>query len=158
MSAEDVRGAMKRTVWVVVFLAAAICCGSRGWAAEARPWLCRIKPVFSSDKPMNYHAVNRGAGRWLLTFMRFDLGGGGHDGFTVESAQPLSAETSGTLASGQWYALALYREGSHWICPGNARESDEPESGVVSDLCYGEDPGACPVKLTVREQSSGGNP
>jgi hypothetical protein len=128
---------------------------SRALAAEARPWLCRDKPVFSSDKPMTYDATNGGGGRWLMTFMRFDPSGLGHDGFTVAATQDIGSHTQGTLDAGQWYAVALYREGGHWICPGNARESDEPAQGVVSNLCYGEDPGECTVKLKVRSQSSG---
>jgi len=122
-------------------------------AAEPRPWLCRDKPVFSSDKPMAYEAVNRGGERWMLTFMRFDPAGG-HDGFTVVATRPVSGHTEGTIEAGRWYAVALYREGGHWICPGNARENDKPAPGVVSNLCYGEDPGSCPLKLTVRPADS----
>jgi hypothetical protein len=126
---------------------------SSAFGAEARPWLCRAKPVFSSDKSMTYEASSRG-GSWLLTFMRFDPSGG-HDGFTVASARDVGVNTQGTLDSGQWYAVALYRSGGHWICPGNAGESDEPATGVISDLCYGRDEGECTVKLTVRPASSG---
>jgi hypothetical protein len=123
---------------------------SHAFCAEARPWLCRAKPVFSSDRPMTYEATNRGAGRWLMTFMRFDPSGLGHDGFTVSSTQDVAAHSQGTLEPGQWYAVALYRSGGHWICPGNAGESDEPAPGVVSNLCYGRDPGECTLKLMVR--------
>jgi hypothetical protein len=129
--------------------------GGRAFAAEARPWLCRAKPVFSSDKPMTYQATNRGGGRWLMTFMRFDPSGLGHDGFTVTSTQDVAAHTEGSLDAGQWYAVALYRSGGHWICPGNAQESGESVPNVISSLCYGRDPGECAVKLTVLPQSSG---
>jgi hypothetical protein len=129
--------------------------GSPTFAAEARPWLCRAKPVFSSDKPMRYEAVNRGAGRWLIAFMRFDPSGVGHDGFTVSSTQDVTGRAEGSLDVGQWYAVALYRSGGHWICPGNAGEGEESSPGVVRSLCYGRDPGECTVKLTVRSQSSG---
>jgi hypothetical protein len=125
------------------------------FAAEARPWLCRDKPVFSSNKPMMYEAANRGGGRWLMTFMRFDPSGLGHDGFTVSSTQDVGAHAEGTLDAGQWYAVALYRSGGHWICPATASESDEPSANLISGLCYGRDPGECAVKLTVRPQSSG---
>jgi hypothetical protein len=128
--------------------------GAPALAAEARPWLCRAKPVFSSDKPMTYEARNRSAGRWLMTFMRFDPSGLGHDGFTVASTQEITSRAEGTLEAGQWYAVALYRSGSHWICPGNAGENDEPGAGIVSSLCYGRDPGECAVKLTVRPHSA----
>jgi hypothetical protein len=133
----------------------AICVGSQAFGAEARPWLCRAKPVFSSDKPMSYEAINRDGGRWLMTFMRFDPSGLGHDGFTVSSAKDVAAHAQGTLDAGQWYAVALYRSSGHWICPGNAAESDEPVPGVVSSLCYGQNEGECTVKLTVRSQSIG---
>jgi len=133
--------------------AIAMLLGSPALADEGRPWLCRDKPVFSSDKPMAYEAVNRGGERWMLTFMRFDPTGG-HDGFTVVATRPVSGHTEGTIEAGRWYAVALYREGGHWICPGNARENDKPAPGVVSNLCYGEDPGSCPLKLTVRPADS----
>jgi hypothetical protein len=142
---------------MAILTVAAVCADSQALGAEARPWLCRAKPVFSSDKPMTYEATNRGGGRWLMTFMRFNPSGLGHDGFTVSSTQTVAAHAEGTLDAGQWYAVALYRSGGHWICPGNAGESDEPSSGVVSKLCYGEDPGECAVKLTVRPLSTGGD-
>jgi len=140
---------------IAIVIVATMWAGSQALAAEARPWLCRAKPVFSSYRPMTYEATNRGGGRWLMTFMRFDPSGLGHDGFTVSSTQDVAAHAEGTLEPGQWYAVALYRSGGHWICPGNAGESDEPASGVVSNLCYGRDPGECAVKLTVRQQSTG---
>ena len=140
---------------IAIVIVATMWAGSQALAAEARPWLCRAKPVFSSERPMTYEATNRGGGRWLMTFMRFDPSGLGHDGFTVSSTQDVAAHAEGTLEAGQWYAVALYRSGGHWICPGNAGESDEPASGVVSNLCYGRDPGECAVKLTVRPQSTG---
>src|SRR5947209_20004645 len=128
--------------WCVRMLIAAVMMigvGSQASAAVARPWLCRAKPVFSSDKRMTYQALNRGAGRWLLTFMRFDPSGLGHDGFTVSSTQNVTTRTEGTLDAGQWYAVALYYSGGHWICPGNTRESGEPSPGVSSSLCYVRD-------------------
>jgi len=148
---------MKHWKVAILTVAATILVGamfSAARATEPRPWLCRDKPVFSSDKPMTYDAANHGGGRWVLTFMHFDPAGG-HDGFTVISTDELSSHASGTLAPGQWYAVALYREGSHWICPGNAGESDKQDADVVSSLCYGEDEGSCPVKLTVRVAGSG---
>ncbi len=137
-------------------------------AADARPWLCRSKPVFSSSKPMSYEA--RGSGRWVLSFMRCNansqsnFGGGcseqssgGENGFAVVSTRTLSGHTVGTLEPGQWYAVALYRSGSRWICAGYAGESDEPSPGAVRDLCYSEhdeEGSPCQVKLTVRPTAS----
>ena len=48
-------------------------------AAEARPWLCRSKPVFSSDSAMSYRVVNHGGSRWELLLMQFEPGSA-HDG------------------------------------------------------------------------------
>ena len=124
------------------------------FAEPPRPWLCRDKPVFSSRRPMTYLTSKHGGGRWIMTFMRFDPAGGGHDGFTVVSSHSVRGDVSGSLEPGQWYAVALYRSRGHWICPANAREDDEPARGVVSSLCFGEDPGSCPVKLTVRPADS----
>jgi hypothetical protein len=132
---------------------AAMAATTLAFGAEARPWLCRAKPVFSSNQPMTYQATNHGGGSWLLTFMRFDPSGLGHDGFTVSSTRAVGAGTEGTLDAGQWYSVALYRSEGHWICPGNAAESDERGSGVISSLCYGRELGECTVKLTVRPQS-----
>jgi len=133
-------------------------------AAEARPWLCRSKPVFSSSKPMTYEA--RGSSRWVLSFMRCNAnsqsnyGGGcseqssgGENGFAVVSTRTVGRHIEGTLEPGQWYAVALYRSGSRWICAGYAGESDERSPGAVSDLCYSEhdeEGSPCQVKLTVR--------
>ncbi len=148
---------MKTSQFIVIALMTLtiICFGRPAFAAQARPWLCRAKPVFSSDRPMTYEAVNRGAGRWLMTFMRFDPSGAGHDGFTVSSTQDVAGRSEGSLDGGQWYAVALYFSSGHWICPGNAGESDERSPGVVSSLCYGRDPGECTVKLTVRSRAGG---
>src|SRR5262249_14316559 len=132
---------------IAILTMATIWTSSSAGAAEPRPWLCRAKPVFSSDRPMSYEANNRAGGRWLMTFMRFDPSGLGHDGFTVSTTQEVATHTEGTLESGQWYALALYRSGGHWICPGNAGESDEPAPGVISNLCFGREIGECEVKL-----------
>jgi hypothetical protein len=148
---------MLKSWWALIAIVsvATVGAGSYAFGAEARPWLCRDKPVFSFDKPMTYEASNRGAGRWLMTFMRFDPSGLGHDGFTVSSTQDVAPRAQGTLDAGQWYAVALYRSAGRWICPANAGESDEQVAGVVRSLCYGREPGECAVKLTVRPQSTG---
>jgi hypothetical protein len=143
---------MKHWVVVIGMTVAAIVTAAPVHAAEARPWLCRDKPVFSSSKPMSYEASKRGSGRWLLTFMRFDASGQGHDGFTVVASQEVVAHSDGTLQAGQWYAVALLHSGGHWICPGNARESESSGSATLSNVCYGQDPGECAVNLIVRAQ------
>jgi len=148
---------MVKSWWVLVGFAIVALMASRqlAVAAEARPWLCRSKPVFSSSKQMVYRATNRGGGRWLMTFMRFDPSGLGHDGFTVSATREIDTSTEGRLDPGQWYAVALYSSGGHWICPGNAAEAAGQSSGTISSLCYGRDLGECTVKLTVLPQSGG---
>ncbi|MGA2410284.1 MAG: hypothetical protein ABSG46_07855 [Candidatus Binataceae bacterium] len=122
-------------------------------AAEPRPWLCRDKPVISNDKPMTWEAENHGGGSWVLTFLRFDPDSG-HDGFTVVSTEDIAGHAEGSLDTGQWYAVGLYRVGGHWICAAPATESHQYVPGVVRDLCYGEDEGDCQVKLTVHDVSA----
>ena len=157
----NLTGVMRVTAKVMTVMAAAglmLATASRARAAEPRPWLCRDKPVFSSDKPMTYAATRRGGGgEWMMTFMRFDPDGG-HDGFTVYATQTVAGQASGTLEPGQWYAVGLYRQGSHWICSPPAAENHRFVPGVVRDLCYGEEQGGCEVKLTVRDGAPGAAP
>jgi hypothetical protein len=126
-------------------------------AVEPRPWLCRDKPVFSSNKAMTYDASMRGNGHWIMIFMRFDPSGG-HDGFTIFDTRDVNGQISGPLEPGQWYAVGMYREGGHWICAAQAAENRQFVSGIVRDYCYGEAPGRCDVKLTVRENGQGAVP
>lgn len=123
-------------------------------AAEPRPWLCRDKPVFSSDKPVRYEAKSRGKRYWRIFFMQF-VPGGPHDGFTITASDDVRAGTSdarGELGSGQFFAVALYLgTGGHWLCPRSVREVNEARSPeVVSSLCYSdEESGPCRVALTI---------
>lgn len=134
---------------MIVPMLALLGAGRTALANEPRPWLCRQIPVFSGVKSMTWKATKRGAGHWIMTFMHYDPAGG-HDGFTVVSTQEVAGgAATGTLEAGQYYAVALYRSGGHWICPGNARESHDSATGAISNLCYGEDDGACDVKLMV---------
>jgi hypothetical protein len=123
-------------------------------AAEPRPWLCRDKPVFSSDQPMTYNASMRGSGQWRMIFMRFDPSGG-HDGFTVFDSRDVSGPVTGSLERGQWYAVGMYREGSRWVCAAQAQENHQFVAGIVRDLCYGATPAGCDVKMVVRENGQG---
>ena len=140
--------------WVAVkvlpiTLSITILLASSAWSAQPRPWLCRQIPVFSATTPMSWQATKRGAGSWLMIFMRYDPAGG-HDGFTIISTQGLKSRTEGALDAGQWYAVAQYNFAGHWICPGNACESHDSAAGTISSLCYGEDEDACDVKLVVK--------
>jgi hypothetical protein len=129
-------------------------------AAQARPWLCRDKPVFSSDHPMRFQVARR-EGRWRLMLMSFDPMGG-HDGYTiVESLDLSSADPSGRgqLASGRYFAVAQYLEGGEWICPGYAQKSATYNPDEVASICYGQESADCAVKLTVSPSTAGtGNP
>jgi hypothetical protein len=121
-------------------------------AAQPRPWLCRIKPVFSSEHAMRFSAERRGGGRWRLLLMTFDPMGG-HDGYTIVESHDLDSaapSVSGSLAAGRYFAVAQYLEDGEWICPGYAQRSDKYTPGEVASICYGEqDAPDCAVKLTV---------
>ncbi len=147
---------MGRVAALAFAAAALVVAAGSARAMEPRPWLCRDKPVFSSGQPMTWTATKRGGGRWVMTFMRF-APDGGHDGFTVDHTRPIDGRESGALAPGQWYAVGMYRAGSHWICAARAGENPQFIPGVVRDLCYGETDGACAVKMVVRKRSGAHN-
>jgi hypothetical protein len=131
------------------------CLQSIAGAAEARPWLCRDKPVFSSDQRVHYEARSRGQRHWRLFFMQF-VAGGPQDGFAVIKSDDIEAGSSraaGELGKGQFFAVALYlAPGGRWVCPRSAEEAEEPRGpGVVSQLCYSdEESDSCRVRLTIR--------
>jgi hypothetical protein len=114
------------------------------YAAEPRPWLCRDKPVFSSQQPMNYHVTMTSRSRWQLFLMQFTPGAG-QDGFDI--AQTISRSSTGQLAAGRYFAVALRNSGGNWICPPVV--SDQPARGAVSHLCFATDDGECNVELVV---------
>jgi hypothetical protein len=120
-------------------------------AVDARPWLCRNKPVFSSNSAMTYQVANHGGSRWELLLMQFEPGSA-HDGYEIVASQELPAgagQASGTLTAGRYFAVAMYRGGGgRWICPGYAQDKDRP-AGALSRICYGEEASSCPVTLTV---------
>jgi hypothetical protein len=145
---------LKRATIAIIVAGIMLAAASPAPAVEPRPWLCRDKPVFSSDQSMTYDASIRGSGHWVMVFMRFDPSGG-HDGFTVFDTRDVSGQITGPLEPGQWYAVGMYREGSHWICSARAGETHQFVAGIVRDLCYGETEGGCDVKLTVRESGQG---
>jgi hypothetical protein len=140
---------VRRIALVAWILGVAI--ASSAHAAEPRPWLCRDKPVFSSQQPMNYRITMTSRSRWQLFLMQFSPAGG-HDGFEI--AQTISHGSTGQLPAGRYFAVALRNSGGNWICP--PAVSEEPaHSGTISDLCFGTDEGACSVEFVV---TSGGAP
>ena len=152
-----------RSGWVfaaIVLAAIIVSCavfGSSAEAAEARPWLCRDKPVFSSNHPVRYEAVRHGGRHWRLFFMQF-VPNGPHDGFTTTASDdiPVGASSAeGELGAGQFYAVALYlAQGGHWVCPRSVEDADAArDPGVISDLCFSdESSGSCRMRLIIRRQ------
>lgn len=133
---------MKRIGLVVAIVALA----SVASAAEPRPWLCRDKPVFSSQYPMTYRATITSRSRWQLFLMQFSPGGG-HDGFDI--AKTISHGSSGQLSAGRYFAVALRSSGGEWICP-PVVEGEPSHGSTIADLCFGTDAGGCSVELVVQ--------
>jgi hypothetical protein len=115
-------------------------------AAEPRPWLCRDKPVFSSQDPMIYRVTITSRSRWQLFLMQFSPSGG-HDGFDI--AKTVGRGTSGQLAAGRYFAVALRNSGGEWICPPMVDE-EPANGGIIADLCFGTDAGGCSVEVVVQ--------
>ena len=129
-------------------------------AAQPRPWLCRIIPVFSSDHPMRYEASRQGDGSWRLMLMTFDPMSG-HDGYSIVESRDLNgAEPSGSgqLSAGRYFAVAQYLEGGEWICPGYAQRSDTYNPAEIASICYGAESSGCAVKLIVKPAAAPGVP
>lgn len=125
---------------------------SPAFADEARPWLCRDKPVFSYDRSMEYQVTARPGRQWRIFFMLYSPDAA-HDGFDIVNSREVSSRgdpIGGNLAPGRYFAVALYREGGHWICPDYTHDDRNPKLGEVSNLCYGEDGPPCLVKLQVK--------
>jgi hypothetical protein len=132
--------------------AIAILMSSAAFAQEARPWLCRDKPVFSYERSMEYQATARPGRQWRLFLMQYSPDAA-HDGFDIVNSREISARgdaITGNLAAGRYFAVALYREGGHWICPDYTHDDRNPRLGEVSNLCYGDDGPPCLVKLQVK--------
>jgi hypothetical protein len=122
------------------------------FADEPRPWLCRDKPVFSYDRSMEYQVTARPGRQWRIFFMLYSPDAA-HDGFDIVNSREISSRgdpIGGNLAAGRYFAVALYREGGHWICPDYTHDDRNPKLGEVSNLCYGEDGPPCLVKLQVK--------
>ena len=146
---------LKFAKFVVLAAAGAIIAvgADAAWAAEARPWLCRDKPVFSSDRAMEYQVTARPGRQWRIFFMQFSPNAA-HDGFDITNSRELPSRgeaLTGRLDPGRYFTVALYHSGSGaWICPGYAHDDHNPKLGELSNLCYAEDGPPCLVNLTVK--------
>lgn len=133
-----------------LFIAAlALLVSTPALAQEARPWLCRDKPVFSYDRSMEYQVTARPGRQWRMFFMKYSPDAA-HDGFDIVDSREVRGDAAGSLAAGQYFAVALYRQGGHWICPDYTHDDRNPKLGEVSNLCYGTGGPPCLVKLLVK--------
>jgi hypothetical protein len=139
--------------YLLIAAALATLVASSAFAQEARPWLCRDKPVFSYDRSMEYQVTARPGRQWRMFFMQYSPDAA-HDGFDIVNSRELSSRgdpVAGNLAAGRYFAVALYHgPGGHWICPGYTNDARDPKLGEVSNLCYGEDGPPCLVTLKVK--------
>jgi hypothetical protein len=143
-----------RVVKLVAMAGAILIAGAdAALAAEARPWLCRDKPVFSYDRSMEYQVTAQPGRQWRIFFMQFSPDAA-HDGFEITNSRELPSRgdpLTGRLDPGRYFTVALYRSGSgSWTCPGYAHDDHNSKLGELSKLCYGEDGPPCLVNLTVK--------
>jgi hypothetical protein len=128
----------------------AIAMASAAHAAEPRPWLCRDKPVFSSQRPMSYQLSTNSRSQWQLFLMQFTPGGG-HDGFDI--AKTVSGTSGGQLPAGRYFAVALHNVRGNWVCPAEVSEQQRA-AGVISNLCFAAPDGGCNVKFIVTSDTA----
>ena len=128
----------------------AIALASAAHASEPRPWLCRDKPVFSSQQPMSYQLSTNSRSQWQLFLMQFTPGAG-HDGFDI--AKAASGTSNGHLPAGRYFAVALHNVRGNWVCPAEVREQHAP-AGAISNLCFAAQDGDCNVKLIVTSDTA----
>jgi hypothetical protein len=136
--------------WTFVASIFAIAMTTAAHAAEPRPWLCRDKPVFSSQQPMRYQLSTNSPSQWQLFLMQFTPGAG-HDGFDITKS--IRGTSSGQLSAGRYFAVALHSVGGNWVCPAEVSEQHTP-AGTISNLCFAAQDGACSVKFIVTSDSA----
>ena len=99
---------------------------------------------------MEYQVSARPGRQWRIFFMQYSPDAA-HDGFDILNSRAVSADpVGGNLAAGRYFAVALYRQGGHWICPDYTHDDRNPKLGEVSNLCYGDGGPPCLVKLQVK--------
>ncbi|MGH7782203.1 MAG: hypothetical protein ACREQR_20515 [Candidatus Binataceae bacterium] len=144
----------KKILTAAVLLAIAV--AAPAYAGQARPWLCRDKPVFSSEHAMDYRlAVNPGP-RWQIFFMQFEPNAA-HDGFDITDSKEIggrSSNLSGKLSPGRYFTVAMYQQRPGvWVCHKYSRLQPSPK-GMVANICYGREESSCQVTLTVKDNLS----
>ncbi|HYA36044.1 MAG TPA: hypothetical protein VEF03_10510 [Candidatus Binataceae bacterium] len=119
-------------------------------AAEARPWLCRDKPVFSSNQSMRWSATTKRGLRWQLIFMQYRQGGA-HDGFEIAQTEmlPSGSGASGQVPAGRYFAVAMHQKSGVWVCPANGSDTGSARPGETARLCFGPDESSCDVSLVI---------
>jgi len=143
---------LKPGIFFSIAAAIATLFAASAFAQEARPWLCRDKPVFSYDRSLEYQVTARPGRQWRIFFMQYSPDAA-HDGFDIVNSREIGARgdpVTGNLAAGRYFAVALYRESGHWICPDYTHDDRNPKLGEVSNLCYGDGGPPCLVKLQVK--------
>jgi hypothetical protein len=151
---------LKTAACFMIAAATATIVASSVFAQEARPWLCRDKPVFSDNRSMEYHVTASPGRQWRIFFMQYSPDAA-HDGFDIVNSREISSHgdpVSGNLTAGRYFAVALYRQSGHWICPDYTHDDRNPSLGEISNLCYGEDGPPCLVKLQVKPNATAGVP
>lgn len=127
--------------------------------SEARPWLCRDKPAFSSSGPVSFKLACNGKRRWMVSFMLLEPGGS-HDGFSVVATRELGPSTpalQGSLSDRRFFVVAQFLSSGHWICARWARENRAV--GAVENLSYGDDAGSsCRLRVTRQAAARQGSP
>ncbi len=130
--------------------------GNAAYAAQARPWLCRDKPVFSADKPMTFDVTGKSEVEWRIFFMQYEPDAA-HDGFDIVASKEVGSNDmskTGKLPAGRYFTVAMRRiGGGHWVCHSYSRVQPMPQ-GSVANICYGISAPNCPITLTVKLDSS----
>src|SRR5260370_42415745 len=80
-------------------------------AEEARPWLCRDKPVFSYDHAMAYQATAQPGLQWRIFFMQYSPDAA-HHGFDIVNSRYLGSRgdpLTANLPSGRCLPVRVHR-------------------------------------------------
>ncbi len=104
---------------------------------------------------MSYVEGGSGGRRWRIILMQYRPEAP-HDGFDIVASHDAAGSSSGELAAGSYFAVAMHLAGNgHWICHPSVRRIESPDPGVITSLCFGaEDSESCSAKLTVSEAAS----